>query len=109
MCILVLILLPFLRSPASRIAVWAVAAVIMVFVAYSRVALGVHWTSDVIAGVALGIVVVVGRRRGSRPGAGERAAGPPNRTWKASNPRRSEKVIRGSWRAMSKCRWISKA
>lgn len=78
-CILVLILLPFLRSLASRIAVWAVAAAIMVFVAYSRVALGVHWTSDVIAGVALGIVVVVGAAAGFetwRRGEGRRPAEP---------------------------------
>lgn len=63
-CILVLILLPFLRSMTSRVLAWIVATVIMVFVAYSRVALGVHWTSDVIAGVALGVVVVVGAAAG---------------------------------------------
>ncbi|WP_440104620.1 phosphatase PAP2 family protein [Streptosporangium sp. H16] len=78
-CILVLILLPFLRGTASRITVWAVAAVIMVFVAYTRVALGVHWTSDVIAGVALGVAVVVGAAAGFeawRRGEGRRPAEP---------------------------------
>ncbi|MEU8042132.1 phosphatase PAP2 family protein [Streptosporangium sp. NPDC049078] len=78
-CILVLLLLPFLRSTASRIIAWVVAAAIMVFVAYSRMALGVHWTSDVIAGVALGVVVVVGAAAGFeawRRGEGRRPAEP---------------------------------
>jgi undecaprenyl-diphosphatase len=51
----------------------------MVFVAYSRVALGVHWVSDVVAGVALGIVVVVGAAIGFetwRRGEGRRPAEP---------------------------------
>ncbi|WP_326645638.1 phosphatase PAP2 family protein [Streptosporangium sp. NBC_01755] len=79
-CILVLILLPFLRSPASRIVAWIVAAVVVVFVAYSRVALGVHWTSDVIAGVALGVVVVAGTSVGFeawRRGEGRKPVEPP--------------------------------
>ncbi|MEU8380544.1 phosphatase PAP2 family protein [Streptosporangium sp. NPDC048865] len=78
-CILVLILLPFLRDRTSRIALWVVAAAIMVFVAYSRVALGVHWTSDVIAGVALGVVFVVGAAAGFeawRRGEGRKPAEP---------------------------------
>lgn len=78
-CILVLILLPFLRSLASRITVWIIAAIIVVFVAYSRVALGVHWTSDVVAGVALGVVVVVGTAAGFetwRRGEGRRPVEP---------------------------------
>ncbi|MFI6883454.1 phosphatase PAP2 family protein [Streptosporangium canum] len=63
-CVLVLLLLPYLRSWTSRIAVWVVAAVLAVFVAYSRVALGVHWFSDVVAGIALGVVVVAGTAAG---------------------------------------------
>lgn len=78
-CILVLILLPLLRSTASRIALWVGAAAVTVFVAYSRVALGVHWTSDVIAGVALGVAFVVGAAAGFetwRRGEGRRPAEP---------------------------------
>ncbi|MGV9775677.1 phosphatase PAP2 family protein [Streptosporangium sp. NPDC003464] len=63
-CVLVLLLLPYLKGRLSRLALWAVAAVITVFVAYSRVALGVHWFSDVVAGVALGVVVVAGTAAG---------------------------------------------
>ncbi|GAA3091982.1 phosphatase PAP2 family protein [Streptosporangium carneum] len=59
-CVLVLMLLPRVRSLAARLSLWAVAAALTVFVAYTRVALGVHWFSDVIAGMALGVVVVAG-------------------------------------------------
>ncbi|MFF4418751.1 phosphatase PAP2 family protein [Streptosporangium sp. NPDC001559] len=62
--VLVLMLLPRLRGPASRAAAWTLAAVLAVFVAYTRVALGVHWFSDVIAGLALGVVVTAGTTAG---------------------------------------------
>ncbi|MFC7647057.1 phosphatase PAP2 family protein [Streptosporangium lutulentum] len=78
-CILMLILLPSLKSWAARIVAWLVSGAIMAFVAYSRVALGVHWVSDVIAGIALGIVVVVGAAIGFeawRRGEGRRPVEP---------------------------------
>jgi membrane-associated phospholipid phosphatase len=40
-------------------ALWAAAVVIPVVTALSRVVLGVHWTSDVVAGLLLGVAVVV--------------------------------------------------
>ncbi|WP_433246913.1 phosphatase PAP2 family protein [Streptosporangium sp. CA-135522] len=63
-CVLVLMLLPYLRGWPARIVAWSVAAVIALFVAYTRVALGVHWFSDVVAGIALGVVVVAGTAAG---------------------------------------------
>jgi membrane-associated phospholipid phosphatase len=43
------------RSPRARSAIAGVAAALVVMVAGSRVLLGVHWLSDVIAGVAIGL------------------------------------------------------
>jgi undecaprenyl-diphosphatase len=60
----VLLLLPFLRSRAAHLAAWGCAAVISAFVAYSRVALGVHWVSDVVAGVTLGFATVAATAAG---------------------------------------------
>ncbi|MBG0826558.1 phosphatase PAP2 family protein [Planomonospora sp. ID67723] len=61
---LVLLLLPVLKRRGPRLIAWAVALVITVFVAYSRVALGVHWVSDVVAGVALGFAMVAATASG---------------------------------------------
>jgi membrane-associated phospholipid phosphatase len=56
-CLLLLLTLRFL-SRRGRIAAVIVAAVIVVAVALSRVVLGVHFVSDVLAGIMLGIAWV---------------------------------------------------
>ncbi|MEU3061572.1 phosphatase PAP2 family protein [Streptomyces subrutilus] len=55
--ILLLILLPLVPR-AWRALPWALAAVTVLGVGYTRVALGVHWVSDVVGGWLLGIGVV---------------------------------------------------
>jgi undecaprenyl-diphosphatase len=57
--VFVLVLLPFVQDrPGRRIALWTAAIVIPVLTAVSRVGLGVHWTSDVLAGLLLGLATV---------------------------------------------------
>ncbi|WP_326826243.1 phosphatase PAP2 family protein [Streptosporangium sp. NBC_01639] len=78
-CVLALVLLPYLKGWGLRFAVWAAATAFTVFVAYSRVALGVHWFSDVVAGTTLGVAVVAGTAAGFeswRRGEGRRPAEP---------------------------------
>ncbi|MEU1686118.1 phosphatase PAP2 family protein [Micromonospora sp. NPDC005707] len=57
--VLLLVFLPFARhSRAWRGALWAAAVLIAVLTGLSRIALGVHWTSDVVGGWLLGVAVV---------------------------------------------------
>ncbi|MEO3814422.1 phosphatase PAP2 family protein [Sphaerisporangium sp. B11E5] len=56
--VLILLILPFL-SRRGRALLWCAGGVIVAGVAYTRVALGVHWVSDVVAGVILGAAVVI--------------------------------------------------
>ncbi|MFD3679668.1 phosphatase PAP2 family protein [Streptomyces sp. NPDC058613] len=55
--VLLLVLLPLVPR-AWRPLPWALALVSVAGVAYTRVALGVHWVSDVVGGVLLGLAVV---------------------------------------------------
>ncbi|MFJ4417840.1 phosphatase PAP2 family protein [Streptomyces sp. NEAU-H3] len=55
--VLVLVLLPFVPR-AWRPVCWAVGIVSVIGVCFTRVALGVHWFSDVVGGCLLGLVVV---------------------------------------------------
>ncbi|MGK5743253.1 phosphatase PAP2 family protein [Micromonospora sp. URMC 103] len=56
--VLLVVFLPSARRGAQRWALWAAALVLVVVTGVSRVALGVHWTSDVIGGWLLGTAVV---------------------------------------------------
>ncbi|MET8157859.1 phosphatase PAP2 family protein [Sphaerisporangium sp. NPDC005289] len=55
---IVLLLVMPLLSHRQRVAAWITGAIIVLGVAYTRVALGVHWVSDVVAGVVFGAAVV---------------------------------------------------
>jgi undecaprenyl-diphosphatase len=54
--VFLLIFLP--RLGRYRAWLWAAAAVAVVGTGFCRIALGVHWTSDVIGGWILGVAVV---------------------------------------------------
>jgi membrane-associated phospholipid phosphatase len=59
--VFVLVLLPFVRDrPGRRVVLWVAAIVLPLVTAFCRVGLGVHYTSDVVAGLLLGLAVVAG-------------------------------------------------
>jgi membrane-associated phospholipid phosphatase len=57
--VILLLVLPMLSRWWRRVA-WAVASFLVLSVGYTRIALGVHWLSDVVAGIVLGTAVVAG-------------------------------------------------
>jgi membrane-associated phospholipid phosphatase len=57
--VLLLVFLPYVRGrPGLRGALWTAAVLLAVVTGLSRIALGVHWTSDVVGGWLLGTAVV---------------------------------------------------
>jgi undecaprenyl-diphosphatase len=60
------LLAPRLQHPALRVLVWAVAASLVLAIGFSRIYLGVHYPSDVLAGYTVGLlwssVLIVGDR-----------------------------------------------
>lgn len=48
-----------LRSRTARIVVWATAALLVAIIGFSRIYLGVHYPSDVLAGYAAGLIWLV--------------------------------------------------
>jgi undecaprenyl-diphosphatase len=59
--VLALVLTPMVRSRATRVAIWGAATVAMAAVGFSRIELGVHWTTDAVASIVFvsGWLVVI--------------------------------------------------
>jgi undecaprenyl-diphosphatase len=57
---------PRLRSRASRVAIWIAAIILALAIGVSRIYLGVHYPSDVIAGYAASVVWIVTVASGDR-------------------------------------------
>ncbi|GAB3139469.1 phosphatase PAP2 family protein [Microbispora hainanensis] len=55
--ILLLLVLPLVRK-RGRVLAWTLAVLIPLAVGFSRIALGVHWVSDVVGGLLFGVAVV---------------------------------------------------
>ncbi len=53
--VVLLLVLPLLHRTAARVSAWVVAVVAVALVGFSRVALGVHYVSDVLAGWLVGL------------------------------------------------------
>ena len=60
--ILLLVFLPLLRT-GGRVAAYGLAAVLVLFTGYDRIALGVHYVSDVLAGWVAALAVLAGTAR----------------------------------------------
>lgn len=77
--VIVLLVLPMLPR-WGRVVAWAVACLLVLSVGYTRIALGVHWVSDVAGGIVLGAAVVaatVAAFETWRRDQGRRPASPP--------------------------------
>ena len=55
-----------MASPSKRIAIWAAACILTLAIGTSRVYLGVHYPSDVLAGYAAAVIWVIAVRAGYR-------------------------------------------
>jgi undecaprenyl-diphosphatase len=60
------LLSPRLKHPALRLGVWSVAIALVLLVGISRIYLGVHYPSDVLAGYSIGVIWVTAVAFGDR-------------------------------------------
>lgn len=83
--ILLLVFLPVLRTRGRRLAAYAVGASVVLLTGYDRVALGVHFVSDVVAGWVAALATLAGtatafevwrREHGARPSTVEEGVDP---------------------------------
>jgi membrane-associated phospholipid phosphatase len=76
--VFLLVLLPFTRGrPRRRAALWTAAIVVTLVTGLARIVIGVHWTSDVLAGWLFGVAVVAATTIAFRGVRRRRPAGEP--------------------------------
>jgi membrane-associated phospholipid phosphatase len=93
--VIVLILLPLLR-PRGRWVAWTLAALIATAVGYSRVALGVHWLTDVVGGWLLGIGLLAATTSAFETWRGEHGRRPVNPVVEGVAPEESAEAMPGA-------------
>jgi undecaprenyl-diphosphatase len=75
--VLAAVMAPRMRSAAARAGLWVLAATLAACIGISRVYLGVHYPTDVLAGYAAAIVWIAAVRAGYGVWRGRRRAAPP--------------------------------
>ncbi len=87
--VFVLVLRPLVHDrPGRRAALWAAAVVVPLIAGLTRIGLGVHWTSDVVAGWLLGVAVVALSTLAFRRRRARAARRPARATAEPANSRR---------------------
>jgi undecaprenyl-diphosphatase len=80
---------PRLKTRGQRAALWTAAAVAALLIGFSRIYLGVHYPSDIVAGYAAAVVWVFSVRAGYRIWRRRRGKGPPSTPGRLRRLRRS--------------------
>ncbi|MEU0564444.1 phosphatase PAP2 family protein [Nonomuraea sp. NPDC005983] len=94
--VLVLLILPVLRGrPRLRALAWCVAGFLVLSVAYTRIALGVHWVSDVVGGVLLGVLVIAATTAGFETWRRDLGPPPPSPLREDGEPEAADEPPRG--------------
>lgn len=77
----------------GRVVAWSVAVLVPLAVGYSRLALGVHWTSDVVGGWLLGVGLLAGTTAAFETWRRERRLAPVHPAIEGAAPEETERAV----------------